>query len=89
VDDPDISPMDTFVSVAVPAECLVLVNGPTSLSFNLPAQVDRRFAWVEAGFNDLGDDVGFSTTFQPTKPASKSSVNLNDQGADLLQRDTG
>jgi hypothetical protein len=76
--DPDVSLEGTFVrvDVAIPDEYLALVCGPTSLWFNLPSQVDRQFAWADAGFNGLGYDVGFSTAFQPNKPASKFSVNL-------------
>lgn len=76
--DPDVYLEGTFVrvDVAIPDEYLALVCGPTSLWFNLPSQVDRQFAWADTGFNGLGYDVGFSTAFQPNKPASKFSVNL-------------
>jgi hypothetical protein len=76
--DPDVLLEGTFVrvDVAVPEEFLHLVNGPTSLWFNLPSQVDRTFVWADDGFNGLGYTVGFSTAFQPNKPASKFSVNL-------------
>jgi hypothetical protein len=46
------------------------------LRFNLPSQVDRQFVWADAGFNNLGYDVTFSTAFQPNKPCAKFSVNL-------------
>jgi hypothetical protein len=76
--DPDVHLEGTFVrvDVAVPDEYLPLVTGPTKLWFNLPSQVDRAFAWADEGFNGLGYDVGFSTAYQPGKPAAKFSVNL-------------
>ena len=76
--DPDVYLEGTFVriDVGVPVDYLPLVNGPTSLWFNLPSQVDRQFAWADDGFNNLGYNVGFSTAFQPNKPAPKFSVNL-------------
>lgn len=76
--DPDVYLEGTFVGVQVgiPDDYLPLVNGPTSLWFNLPSQVDRQFAWADAGFNGLGYNVGFLTAYQPNKPAAKFSVNL-------------
>jgi hypothetical protein len=76
--DPDVLLEGTFVrvEVAVPEECLPLVNGPTWLRFNLPSAVDRQLVWADAGFNGLGYDVTFSTAFQPNKRVAKFSVNL-------------
>jgi hypothetical protein len=76
--DPDVYLEGTFVQVrvAVPDEYLPLVCGPTKLWFNLPSQVDRQFAWADAGFNNYGYDVGFSKAFQPNKRCAKFSVNL-------------
>lgn len=76
--DPDVYLEGAFVriDVGVPVDCLPLVNGPTSLWFNLPSQVDRQFAWADDGLNNLGYNVGFSTAFQPNKPAQRFSVNL-------------
>ena len=76
--DPDVLLEGTFVrvDVAIPAEHLPLVSGPTSLWFNLPSQVDRKFVWADDGFNGLGYTVGFSTAFQANKPARTFSVNL-------------
>jgi hypothetical protein len=76
--DPDVYLEGTFVriDVGIPPDYLSLVNGPTSLWFNLPSDVDRRFAWADDGFNNLGYNVGFSTAFQPNKFDKKFSVNL-------------
>jgi hypothetical protein len=76
--DPDVYLEGTFVQicVAVPDQYLPLVCGPTKLWFNLPSQVDRQFAWADAGFNGYGYDVGFSKAYQPDKPCAKFSVNL-------------
>jgi hypothetical protein len=76
--DPDVYLEGTYVQVqaGVPEEYLPLVSGPSRLWFNLPSQVDRQFAWADAGFNDYGYDVSFSKAFQPNKPCAKLSVNL-------------
>jgi hypothetical protein len=76
--DPDVYLEGTFVqiAVAVPDDYLSLVGGPTKLWFNLPSQVDRQFAWADAGFNGYGYDVGFSKAYQPDTPCAKFSVNL-------------
>jgi hypothetical protein len=76
--DPDVYLEGTFVQVCVAVldEYLPLVCGPTKLWFNLPCQVDRQFAWADAGFNNFGYTVGFSTAYQPNKPCPKFAVNL-------------
>jgi hypothetical protein len=76
--DPDVLLERSLVKVlvSVPEEYLPLVNGPTWLRFNIPSGVDRQLVATDAGFNNLGYTVTFSTSYEPNKWVSKFSVNL-------------
>jgi hypothetical protein len=75
--DPDVLLEGTkVVVVAVPQEYLSLVEGPTTVSFNLPSGVDRQLVFADGGFNNLGYNVVFSTAYQAGQTVAKFSVNL-------------
>ena len=76
--DPDVLLERTHVQVvvAVPDEYVSLVNGPTWMRFNIPSDVDRQLVATDAGFNNLGYTVTYSTSFQPNKFDPKFAVNL-------------